>query len=56
MSQPVTWGPPRAERADAARNRRLLLATAREIIADEVSKHVLAGLSAGVAGLYPQVA
>src|SRR5262249_34333480 len=33
MSQPVTWGPPRAERADAARNRRLLLATAREIIA-----------------------
>ena len=27
-----------------------------EIIADEVSKHVLAGLSAGVAGLYPQVA
>jgi NAD(P)-dependent dehydrogenase (short-subunit alcohol dehydrogenase family) len=27
-----------------------------EIIADEVSKHVLAGLSSGVAGLYPQVA
>src|SRR5271156_5880445 len=33
MSQPVTWGPPHAERADAARNRRLLLAPAREIIA-----------------------
>ena len=33
MNQPVTWGPPRAERADAARNRRHLLATAREIIA-----------------------
>ena len=33
MNQPVTWGAPRAERADAARNRRLLLATAREIIA-----------------------
>ena len=33
MSQPVTWGPPRAERADAVRNRRLLLAAAREIIA-----------------------
>jgi AcrR family transcriptional regulator len=33
MSQPVSWGPRRAERADAARNRRLLLATAREIIA-----------------------
>jgi AcrR family transcriptional regulator len=32
MSQPVIWGSPRAERADAARNRRLLLATAREII------------------------
>jgi NAD(P)-dependent dehydrogenase (short-subunit alcohol dehydrogenase family) len=27
-----------------------------EIIADEVSRQVLAGLSAGVAGLYPQVA
>ena len=25
MSQPVDWGPPPAERADAARNRRLLL-------------------------------
>jgi len=34
MNQPVTWGPP-AERADAARTRRLLLATAREIIAGE---------------------
>ena len=32
MNQPVTWGSPPAERADAARNRRLLLATAREII------------------------
>jgi AcrR family transcriptional regulator len=31
----VTWGPPSAERADAARNRRLLLATAREIIAGQ---------------------
>ncbi len=27
MSQPVTWGSPHAERADAARNRRLLLVT-----------------------------
>ena len=27
-----------------------------EIIADEMSRSVLAGLSAGVAGLYPQVA
>jgi AcrR family transcriptional regulator len=35
MNQPVTWGPPRAQRADAARNWRLLLATAREIIAEQ---------------------
>jgi polyketide synthase 12 len=33
MNQPMAWGPPRAERADAARNRRHLLAAAREIIA-----------------------
>jgi AcrR family transcriptional regulator len=35
MSQPVTWGSPRPERADAARNRRLLLATAREMLAGQ---------------------
>ena len=35
MNQPVTWGSPHAERADAARNRRLLLATARQIIAGQ---------------------
>jgi len=35
MSEPVTWGSPPAERADAARNRRRLLAAAREIIAGE---------------------
>jgi len=35
MNQPVIWGPPPAERADAARNRRVLLATAREIVAAE---------------------
>jgi AcrR family transcriptional regulator len=35
MNQPVTWGPPRAERADAAHNRRLLLATAREMLAEQ---------------------
>jgi AcrR family transcriptional regulator len=35
MSEPVAWGSPPAERADAARNRRRLLATAREIIAGE---------------------
>jgi AcrR family transcriptional regulator len=35
MNQPVTWGQPPAERADAARNRRLLLATAREMLAEQ---------------------
>src|ERR1700719_3712201 len=34
MNQPVTWGPPHAERADAVRNRRLLLATARAMLAE----------------------
>ncbi len=35
MSQPVIWGPEHAERADAAHNRRLLLVTAREMIAEQ---------------------
>jgi AcrR family transcriptional regulator len=35
VNQPVTWGAPRAERADAARNRRHLLATAREMLAEQ---------------------
>ena len=35
VNQPVTWGPPHAERADAARNRRHLLATAREMLAEQ---------------------
>src|SRR6516165_5635606 len=35
MNQPVTWGPPRSERADAARNRRLLLVTARDMLAEQ---------------------
>ena len=34
MNQPVTWGPPHAERADAARNRRHLLAAARDMLAE----------------------
>jgi len=34
MSQPVAWGRPPAQRADAARNRRHLLATAREMLAE----------------------
>ena len=35
MSQSVTWGPPRPERADAARNRQLLLTAAREMLAEQ---------------------
>jgi hypothetical protein len=36
VDQPeVPWGPPNAERADAARNRRHLLATAREMLAGQ---------------------
>jgi polyketide synthase 12 len=35
VNQPVTWGAPHAERADAARNRRRLLATAREMLAEQ---------------------
>jgi AcrR family transcriptional regulator len=35
VNQPVTWGPPYAERADAARNRRHLLATARDMLAEQ---------------------
>ncbi|HYK32862.1 MAG TPA: helix-turn-helix domain-containing protein [Streptosporangiaceae bacterium] len=36
MDQPVLpWGAPRAERADAARNRRHLLATARQMLAEQ---------------------
>jgi AcrR family transcriptional regulator len=35
VNEPVlSWGPPRGERADAARNRRHLLATAREMLAE----------------------
>ena len=35
MNQSVTWGPPRAERADAVRNRQILLATARVMLAED---------------------
>ena len=34
MNLPVAWGAPRGERADAARNRLHLLATAREMLAE----------------------
>jgi NAD(P)-dependent dehydrogenase (short-subunit alcohol dehydrogenase family) len=49
-----------APKADPAEVARVALdgivAGDAEIIADEVTKHVLSGLSAGVAGLYPQLA
>jgi polyketide synthase 12 len=46
MVQPVTWGPPRAERADATRNRLLLLAAARTIITTQgVDKLTMDGLA-----------
>ncbi|GAA4715402.1 transcriptional regulator, TetR family [Promicromonospora umidemergens] len=35
MSTPLTWGAPHPERADAARNRQRLLATARELLAED---------------------
>ncbi len=47
MNQPVTWGSPRTERADAARNRRLLLAAARELIGEHgADKLTMDGLAA----------
>jgi len=56
MHQPVTWGPPEepgppAERADAVRNRRLLLVTAREIIAAHGAAQLTMDGLAGRAGL-----
>ena len=35
MNQPVTWGAPQAERADAVRNRLHLLTTARQMLAEQ---------------------
>jgi AcrR family transcriptional regulator len=51
MSQPVAWGRPPAERADAARNRRHLLATAREILAEQGSDQLTMDGLAERAGL-----
>jgi AcrR family transcriptional regulator len=47
VDQPVlTWGAPHAERADAARNRQHLLATAREMLAEQgVDKLTMDGLA-----------
>src|ERR1700721_437090 len=35
MNQPVIWGAPHGERADAARNRLHLLTTARQMLAEQ---------------------
>jgi polyketide synthase 12 len=51
MSQPVAWGRPPAERADAARNRRHLLATAREMLAEQGTAHLTMDGLAERAGL-----
>jgi polyketide synthase 12 len=40
MSSPLTWGAPHPERADAARNRQRLLATARELLAEDGPGHL----------------
>jgi AcrR family transcriptional regulator len=40
MSKPLMWGTPQPERADAARNRQLLLATARELLAEAGPDHL----------------
>jgi NAD(P)-dependent dehydrogenase (short-subunit alcohol dehydrogenase family) len=48
---------PKADPGDVAREAlEGIVAGDAEIIADEISKHVLSGLSSGVAGLYPAVA
>jgi NAD(P)-dependent dehydrogenase (short-subunit alcohol dehydrogenase family) len=48
---------PKSDPADVARMALDgIVAGEAEIIADEISTHVLAGLSAGVAGLYPDAA
>src|SRR6266581_6921749 len=51
MNQPVTWGPPHRERADAARNRRHLLATAREMLAEQGADRLTMDALAERAGL-----
>ncbi len=50
MAEPVTWGLP-AERADAARNRRLLLATAREMLGEHGAGELTMDALAERAGL-----
>ena len=52
MDQPeVSWGPPHAERADAARNRVHLLATARQMLAEQGPEKLTMDALAERAGL-----
>ena len=51
MNQPVTWGSPRTERADAARNRQRLLAAAREIVSARGAEELTMDGLAASAGL-----
>ena len=51
MNQPVVWGAPPAERADAARNRLHLLATAREMLAEHGADRLTMDALAERAGL-----
>jgi Bacterial regulatory proteins, tetR family len=51
VSQAVTWGALHAERADAARNRRHLLATAREMLAEQGAAKLTMDALAERAGL-----
>src|ERR1700742_730921 len=51
MNLPVSWGPPPAERADAARNRLHLLATARQMLAEEGASRLTMDALAERAGL-----
>jgi AcrR family transcriptional regulator len=51
MNQPVAWGSPHPERADAARNRRHLLATARQMLAEQDADALTMDGLAGRAGL-----
>ena len=51
MNQPVVWGAPPAERADAARNRLHLLTTARQMLAEQGSDRLTMDGLAERAGL-----
>jgi AcrR family transcriptional regulator len=52
VDEPIlSWGPPPGERADAARNRRRLLATAREMLAEQGPDALTMDGLAGRAGL-----